>query len=73
MVHGTNKGGPAAALATIAAVLALLSPALPPLILIVIVLLAPVLAPEIASASPRLAIMARLLRLVHSFIHSSNL
>jgi hypothetical protein len=72
VVHGTNKSSPAAALAALAAVLALLSTARPSLILVITVLLAPILAAEVASASPRLAIMARLLRLVHSFIHSSK-
>jgi hypothetical protein len=75
MVHRTDKGAPAPALATLAPVLAVLPPAaaLAALMVVWIILLAPILAAEIASASPRLAIVARLLRLVHSFIHSSNL
>jgi hypothetical protein len=73
VVHGTNESSASPTLSAIAPVLAMLSAsAALTLVIIGIVLLAAVLAPKIAPAPPRLTIMARLLRLVHSFIHSST-
>ena len=67
MVHGADKSRSATALAAI-------TPVLPVLATLSTVttgsVLAAVLASKITSAAPRLTVVARLLRLVHSFIHS---
>src|SRR5262249_33954534 len=66
VVHGADEGCSAPPGAAIAAVLTVLSTLAS---VIVRAVLAAVLCPKVTSASPRFAI-SRLLRLVHSFIHS---